>query len=199
MSKRRSNPYKKPDRFTRDAKEAGFAARSVFKLQEIQRRFPILKRGMRVVDLGCCPGSWWAYAAQTVGRQGVAVGLDIEEPPKKFGPFFAASILDTPPQALRDALGGPADVVLSDIAPRTTGDTFGDHVRQIELAQGAHRMARELLVVGGSFVCKVFDGEDAHGFVMDVRSDFDKVKRLRPQAVRKQSREFFVLGLGRKA
>lgn len=195
---RRRNPYKGRDRFTTQAHAEGYAARSVYKLSEIQRRFRVLGRGQRVVDLGCSPGSWWRYAAEQVGASGVVVGVDIYEPEVEAGPWLHRSVLDVTAEELREALGGPADVVLSDMAPRTTGDPFGDHVRQIELATRALELAGEISEPGAHFVCKVFDGEDAHAFVMSVRAAYETVKRVRPKAVRKNSREFFVVALARK-
>ncbi|MEZ4239660.1 MAG: RlmE family RNA methyltransferase [Myxococcota bacterium] len=196
----RSSPYKRPDRFTKQAQREGYAARSVYKLQEIQRRQPILRRGQRVVDLGCAPGSWFVYAAEQVGERGVVVGVDLEEPVSRppWAKAIVGSALDTPAEVLREALGGPADVVLSDMAPRTTGDPTGDHFVQIELARRALALAAELLVPGGAFVCKVVDGEDAPAFVDEVRAAFDKVKRYKPEATRDRSREFFVVGAGFK-
>lgn len=194
-----ANPYRKPDRFTVEAKEQGYAARSVFKLKEIQERLRILRQGQRVVDLGCSPGSWLAYAAEVVGGAGVVLGVDIEEPTVQPGPVLVKSVLEVTAEEILGALGGPADVVLSDMAPRTTGDPTGDHFVQIELAQAAFALARAVLVPGGAFVCKVFDGQDAHAFVQSLRPHFDEVKRLRPDAVRQNSREFFVVGLRFKA
>ncbi|MBX2803589.1 MAG: RlmE family RNA methyltransferase [Myxococcales bacterium] len=193
--RRNNNPYKKADAFTRRAQEEGYAARSVYKLQEIQRRLQPLRRGMRVVDLGCAPGSWWAYAAQCVGPQGSVVGVDITHSDVQAGPFLQQSIFDLTPEILEEAAGGPLGAVLSDMAPRTTGDPFGDHVRQLELARRALHVAIHTLEPGGHFVCKVFDGEEAHPFVMEVRSHFERVKRVRPEAVRRNSREFFVTAL----
>jgi len=185
------------DRLTQRARDEGHVARSVYKLQEIQKRFQILARGQRVVDLGCTPGSWWRYAADLVGPSGVVVGVDIAPPEVSPGPFLGRSVLEVTPDELTEALGGPAQVVLSDMAPRTTGDTFGDHIRQIELAQRALLLANAVLEPGGALVCKVFDGEEAHAFVVQVRETFDRVKRVRPDAVRRQSREFFVVATGR--
>jgi 23S rRNA (uridine2552-2'-O)-methyltransferase len=99
---------------------------------------------------------------------------------------------------LREALAGEADVVISDMAPRTTGNTLGDHVRQIELAQRSLDIAREILKPGGSFLTKVFDGEDSHAFVQGARPLFTKTRRVKPKAVRRESREFFLLCLGFK-
>lgn len=191
------NPYKKPDRFTIQAKEEGYAARSVFKLKEIQARHRLLRPGQRVVDLGCSPGSWLVYAAEQVGRTGIVVGVDIQEPTARPGPVIVKSVLEVTADELRAALGGHgANVVLSDMAPNTTGDPTGDHFLQVELASTARDLAFALLEPGGSFVCKVFDGQDAHPFVVSLRARFDEVKRARPEAVRKNSREFFVVATG---
>lgn len=199
MSRKRRgrNPYV-GDRFTDKARQEGFAARSVYKLDEIQKRMPVLKPGMRVLDLGCHPGSWTRYAVEKVGRNGTVVGIDIEPTVVAGAQTVHGSIEQTSAESLRELLGGPADVVLSDMAPRTTGDTFGDHVRQIELARLAARTALELLRPGGHFVVKVFDGEEAQDFVQSVRPHFARCKRMRPEAVRKNSREFFLVCHERK-
>lgn len=193
----RRNPYT-GDRFTARAREEGYAARSVYKLDEIQRRFPVLSPGDRVLDLGCHPGSWSRYALQWVGRRGRVVGVDLEETAMPGLVFLHGSIEDIGVDALREALGGEADVVLSDMAPRTTGNVLGDHVRQLELARLAVDVALALLAPGGHLVVKVFDGEDAPAFVQDVRPHFERCKRLRPEAVRKVSREFFLVCQGRR-
>jgi 23S rRNA (uridine2552-2'-O)-methyltransferase len=195
VGKRPANPYRKPDRFTRKAKDEGYAARSVYKLEEIARRTGILRRGQRVVDLGCAPGSWLAYAQSQVGPAGIVVGVDLEEPKVSGATVIVRSVDDVTADELRAALGGPADVVLSDMAPRTTGDRFGDHVRQIALARRALELARALLVPGGAFLCKVFDGEETKDFVDEVRRAFGEVRRIKPEAVRSNSREVYVVGM----
>lgn len=192
----RANPYRKPDRFTVQAKEEGYAARSVFKLKEIQQRLRILKPGQRVVDLGCSPGSWLAYVAEIVGRTGTVVGVDLTVPNVAPGTILVKSVLEVAPEELLAALGGRADVLLSDMAPLTTGDTSGDHFAQIELASHARDLALAVLAPGGAFVCKVFDGADAHAFVQSLRPHFAETKRVRPEAVRQNSREFFVVSTG---
>jgi len=184
------------DRFTAKAKADGYLARSVYKLEEIDERFRLFKPGQRVVDLGCSPGSWLVWASERVGRNGKVMGIDILEPGPVDVPFLVADIFDTDPEVFREALGGDADIVLSDMAPRTTGNLLGDHVRQIELATRALEVATQLLKPGGHFIVKVFDGEDAHAYVQSIRPHFDKVKRVRPEAVRTQSREFFVVATG---
>ncbi len=190
-----ANPYKRADTWTRAAKEQGYQARSVFKLSEIDRRFPFLKPGQRVVDLGCYPGSWSQYALERVGRGGVVVGVDFKAPELPDGIWIEGSALDTPAARLREALGGPADVVLSDMAPPTTGVSLTDHVRQVRLVRRALALATELLVPGGTFVAKVFDGEEVPEVQEALRAVFGRLRRVRPPAVRQNSREFFLLCL----
>jgi 23S rRNA (uridine2552-2'-O)-methyltransferase len=187
------NPYKRPDRFTQKAKEEGYAARSVYKLDEIDRRARILRRGQRVLDLGCAPGSWSKY---TIERTGGVVGVDLTEVAMPGGTFLTASIDDLTAEQLRESLGGKADVVLSDMAPLTTGTRDADHYAQIELARRAFEIACEILVPGGAFVCKVFEGQDAKAFELDVRRRFGETKRMRPEAVRANSREWFLVATG---
>ena len=200
MSRRRrgKNPYEKPDRFTQEARLKGYPARSVFKLDEIQRRTNLLRPGHRVVDLGCYPGSWSKYALQVIGRRGRLVGIDLEAPQGLRGTYLEQGVEDVDLSELRAALGGPADLVLSDMAPATTGDRFGDHVRQVALAEQGLALALELLVPGGHFCAKVFDGEGAHAFVQSVRPHFTRTRRIKPEATRGRSVEFFVVGLERR-
>lgn len=195
---RKAKAYKGRDRFGDQAAAEGYVARSVCKLQEIQRRCRVLKQGQRVVDLGCSPGSWLQYAGRVVGRRGRVVGVDLA-PVVAEGPVvLQRSVFSVDADELIALLGGRPDVVLSDMAPRTTGNTLGDHVRQVELAQRAAELALELLEPGGCFVCKVFDGEEAHGFVQSLRPSFERTRRVRPEAVRANSREFFVVCSGRR-
>lgn len=191
-----SNPYSKPDRFTRKAKAEGYAARSVYKLEEVQRRFRLFKPGQRAVDLGCFPGSWSKYLIQKVGRNGTVVGVDLERPELEGGHWITRTVFEVEASEILEALGGKADAVVSDMAPRTTGNKLFDHVQQIELADRALHLAGELLVPGGSFVAKVFEGEDAPAYCDRVKARFGKLKRVRPEAVRKNSREFFVVATG---
>lgn len=199
MSRKRNNSYKTGDRFNQKAKAEGYRARSVYKLTEIQKRFRPFQQGQRVIDLGCAPGSWSRYAQQQVGRKGAVVGIDLQEVQSLAGcTLLQRDVYEVTADELLEHLGGPADFVLSDMAPKTTGDRFGDHVRQIEICRRALEVARQTLSPGGNFVCKVFEGEDAPGFIDEVRASFGKVKRIRPEAVRRESVEFFVLGMGFK-
>ena len=187
------------DHFGRKAKSDGYAARSVYKLEEINKRFSVIPRNGRVLDLGCSPGSWSNFVKQAGGADTHLVGIDLTEVGGYRGNQFVDSVFDVSLDRIREALGGGADLVMSDMAPATTGNRFTDHVRQIELAEQARLLASALLVPGGNFVVKVFEGEDASDLVSRIRADFTKTKRVKPKAVRKESVEFFVVGLGRKA
>lgn len=189
------NPYKRADRFTKAAKEQGFKARSVFKLSEAQRRFRVFKQGQRVVDLGCYPGSWTQYVIQQVGGRGSVVGVDLKEPEMGGATFLTRSVFEVTSEELVEALGGAPDVVLSDMAPSTTGVALTDHVRQMELVRCARDIAVQCLAPGGTFYVKIFDGEEVPAFQTELRAHFGKVRRLRPEAVRQNSREFFMLAM----
>lgn len=185
--KGKGNPYR-GDRFTRKAKSQGYGARSVFKLQEMDQRFKLFRKGAKVVDLGCSPGSWSRYVSQ-MGCQ--LVGVDIQPTPGIPGLFIEKSALDVTADELLEELGR-VDVMLSDMAPRTTGDKYGDHIRQIELARKALALAVELDTE--SFVVKVFDGAETQDFTAEVRAAFPKLKRVKPEATRQRSVEFFLVG-----
>jgi 23S rRNA (uridine2552-2'-O)-methyltransferase len=188
--------YKRPDAWTRKAKAEGYAARSVYKLDELDRRHHVLpRRGAAVVDLGCFPGSWSRWLLERGAR---VVGVDLQAPELSGGTWIARSVYDVDADTLLEALGGRADLLVSDMAPNTTGNRLGDHVRQIELADRALELACACLTPEGGFVVKVFDGEDAPAYVNRVRAAFREVKRLKPDATRDRSVEFFLVAKGRK-
>lgn len=189
---------KRPDHWTRKAKAEGFAARSVYKLDEIQARFRVLGPGMRVLDLGCAPGSWSQRARAIVGPKGVILGIDLTPVERYPGIQIVGSILDQSAESLRAALGGPPDCVLSDMAPNTSGARLLDHCRQLELADAALAVATQTLGPRGAFVVKVFDGVDAPRFVARVKGAFSQVKRVKPEATRDESVEFFLVCSGPK-
>ena len=191
------NPYKKPDRFTVAAKKAGFPARSVFKLEEIDRRVRIFRPGMKVLDLGAAPGSWSLYVAQRVGPKGRVLAIDLQPiavamPPNvevRPGDAFAISSLEEQ---------GPFDVVLSDMAPATTGVRFTDQSRSFDLFMQALAVAERSLAPGGTFVGKIFMGEDLPKARAKVRELFAKERLIRPETTRASSYELFVIGEKRK-
>ena len=195
MSNRRN-----ADHYTRRAKEQGFAARSVFKLQELDKKHQLFKRGQRVLDLGCAPGSWLKFMAQRVGPKGRAVGIDRFEvsPMAPHVHTIAGDIYETDPQIFFQLAQGHFDVITSDMAPDTCGNRFVDHVRSIELCQAASGVAEQLLIEGGAFVCKVFEGEDLQSFVNDLKGRYKTVKRFKPKSTRNESVELFLTALGKK-
>ncbi len=185
------------DSFGDKAKKEGFAARSIYKLEEIDKRAQLLKRGMRVLDLGAFPGSWTQYAALKVGREGHVLAVDQQEWQNGFGPNVETRQCDV--LALTSQmLGGPAsfDLVISDMAPWTTGTRFVDQCRSFDLFMHAVDIAEGTLVGGGSFVGKIFQGPDFDKAKKHVESLFTKTRVLKPEASRKESYEIFVVGLG---
>lgn len=193
---------RRPDHFARRAQREGFAARSVYKLEEIDRRVGLLRRGMRVLDLGCSPGSWLQYAAAAVGPRGRVVGIDLKPVEVAGGAHVRAEVADafeTPPAQLLDWGGGPFDLVLSDMAPATSGNRLADHARSIDLCRRALTVAEAVLASGGGFVCKVFEGEDAADLAADVRSRFERFKRIKPKGTRSESVELFFVAQGYRA
>jgi len=193
------NPYKRADRFTLAAKAKGFPARSVFKLEDIDRRLRLLKPGMNVLDLGACPGSWMLYAAQKIGRGGKLLAVDlkpIEVPVPDNALFVLGDALALDNEAL--STFAPYDVVLSDMAPNTTGNRLGDQTRSYELFVRAVAVAEKLLKPGGAFVGKIFMGEDFATAKKAVKRVFAEERALRPEGVRASSYELFVAGLDKK-
>lgn len=193
------NPYKKPDAFTKAAKAQGFPARSVFKLEEIDRRVRLFRQGQRVLDLGAAPGSWSMYASQKVGPKGRVFAVDIAE----IRAFLGANVTVLRGDALslsNDQLAesAPYDVVLSDMAPSTTGSKVADQARSFELFDRAVTVAAALSVPGGAFVGKLFMSEDFITARDRLRSLYTEVRNIRPEGTRAQSSEVFLVGLGRK-
>ncbi len=201
MPKKRKgeNPYKRADRFTVEAKRQGFPARSVFKLEEIDRRIRLLKPGMHVLDLGAAPGSWMLYASQKIGRGGKLLAVDLE-PIEVPIPENAIFVMGDALALDNEALGthAPYDVVLSDMAPRTTGNRLGDQTRSYELFLRALAVAEKLCKPGGAFVGKIFMGEDFPHAKKALKRVFEEDRALRPEGVRANSYELFLVGLAKK-
>jgi 23S rRNA (uridine2552-2'-O)-methyltransferase len=193
------NPYKKADAFTQEARRAGFPARSVFKLEEIDRRVRLLKPGMRVLDLGAAPGSWSLYVTQKVGASGRLVAIDLD-PLNIPLPENAVAIVGDALTLDNEALAehAPYDVVLSDMAPRTTGNRLGDQTRSFELYMRALAVAEQLLKPGGAFVGKIFMGEDFAEAKAATKQLFREERAIRPEGTRANSYEIFLIGLGKK-
>jgi 23S rRNA (uridine2552-2'-O)-methyltransferase len=172
----------------------------VYKLQEIQKKYHILVRGARVLDLGCAPGSWLQFAARTVGPDGRVVGIDLT--PVNIRLPENVRVITGDVADLEGHLAGLGqtrfDALLSDMAPATTGNRHVDEARSVGLCEAALDVAERMLLPGGNFVCKIFQGSDFKTFTDAVRCRFDRQTATRPQSTRKASREVFVIGIGKK-
>ena len=185
------------DAFGAKAKKEGFAARSVYKLEEIDRRNQLLRRGMRVLDLGAFPGSWTQYASSKVGAEGHVLAVDQQEWRGAFAPNVETRQCDVLALTPRD-VGGVAsfDLVMSDMAPWTTGTRFVDQCRSFDLYVHALAMAEGSLRGDGHFIGKIFQGPDFDDAKKRTQALFTKVRVMKPEASRQESYEIFVIGLG---
>jgi 23S rRNA (uridine2552-2'-O)-methyltransferase len=197
MGRGRQNPYARPDARTRAAKAAGYPARSVFKLEEIDRRVKLLRAGQHVADLGAAPGSWSKYVVTRIGPSGRLLSVDLEPlavPLPPTAEVICGDVLVLEPALL--AKLAPYDVVLSDMAPHTTGNRSADSWRSYELFERALDLARDTLKPGGSFVGKLFMGESFEQARAKAAGCFGEVRIIRPETTRSMSVEVFLVGLG---
>jgi 23S rRNA (uridine2552-2'-O)-methyltransferase len=185
------------DHYTHKAKSDGFAARSVYKLSEIDKRRKLFKPGQRILDLGCHPGSWSKYAAQSIAPGGLVIGVDRNPttPPHANVKTITSDIFNLNADFKQDAPQG-FHAVLSDLAPDTTGIRDVDEARSLELAQRALEIALENLRPNGFFVVKIFQGPDFKAWLDEAKKSFSTHNIIRPEATRKKSREIFVLLAG---
>ncbi|MDP8999908.1 MAG: RlmE family RNA methyltransferase [Myxococcota bacterium] len=196
---RPKNPYAKPDHFTRAARDAGFPARSVFKLEEIDRRVRLFRPGMRVLDLGASPGSWSLYAIDRIGPTGklLAVDLELLTVPLPANASFRSCDVFAPDDALFDTFA-PYDVVLSDMAPNTTGNRITDQARSLDLFMRAVAVAARLGAPGGAFVGKIFMSGDLPLARAELRRHYAAERLIRPEGTRPISTEIFAVGSGKR-
>ena len=189
------------DPYVAEARSRGYRSRAAFKLQQLDDRCRFLRTGARVVDLGAAPGGWTQIAVARVGAEqgrGKVVGIDI----LPMDPIPGATLIELDflapeaPAAIASALGGPAEVVLSDMAAPTTGHAATDHRRIMALAEVAYDFAREILAKGGTFVCKVFQGGTERELLEALKRDFESVRHAKPPASRAESAEVYVVALG---
>ncbi|HEX2674243.1 MAG TPA: RlmE family RNA methyltransferase [Polyangiaceae bacterium] len=199
MSARKGNVYEKPDARTKAAKAQGFPARSVFKLEEIDRRVKLLRGGQKVLDLGAAPGSWSLYASQKVGPGGRVLAVDLQEIRQAFPPNVKVSqgdALTLENAALSEF--APYDVVLSDMAPNTSGSKIRDQAGSLELCLRALDVALALGKPGSHFVAKIFMSGDFQIARKLAGERYEKCQVIRPEGTRAQSTEVFIVGLGLK-
>ncbi|MBX9825789.1 MAG: RlmE family RNA methyltransferase [Xanthobacteraceae bacterium] len=186
------------DPYVARAKREGYRSRAAFKLIEIDDKHRLFKPGARVADLGAAPGGWSQVAAKRVGAQGRVVGIDILDMDEIAGVEFAKiDFLDpAAPDRLKTMLGGPADVVLSDMAANATGHRQTDHLKIMALVEAAAEFAGEVLKPGGSFLAKVIQGGTEGALLAGLKRDFATVKHVKPAASRSDSAELYVLATG---
>ncbi len=190
------------DFYFKKAKKENYPARSVYKLEEAQKKYRFLKIGDTVLDLGCQPGSWSIYAARIVGPAGLVVGVDLQEG-KRISIAKAAEIIWLCGDIMADDIPGKIQeirqgfrTILSDMAPRTSGNKWVDQQQSLNLARRVLELTGMLLESGGNLYVKVFEGEDFREFAESVRKSFKTVKIIKPKSSRNESREVFILGTG---
>jgi 23S rRNA (uridine2552-2'-O)-methyltransferase len=188
-----------PDSFRTRARAEGYVARAVYKLKAIDAKYRLFREGQRVLDLGCSPGSWLQYLAARVGSRGLVLGVDaaplaIDVSPPLYFIQAAVESLDFDSLA---AVSPVFDVVLSDLAPKTTGVRDVDQQRSLELAWRALELARRFLAPGGHFLVKVFAGPDLPDLAAALKNEFRTFRQVKPSGSRAASREIYLLGLNR--
>jgi 23S rRNA (uridine2552-2'-O)-methyltransferase len=187
------------DSYRHQARAEGFVSRAVYKLKAIDEKYRLFRPGYRVLDLGCSPGSWLQYIASRVGPEGLALGVDVAgvKVPLAHPLYFVpGDILSIDLEAIR-AQSPYFEVIVSDLAPRTTGVKGVDQQRSLELAQQAWAVAQKLLVRGGHFLVKIFEGPDTGVLIAQLKKAFKQCHRLKPAGSRPASKEYYLLGLGK--
>jgi 23S rRNA (uridine2552-2'-O)-methyltransferase len=192
------------DPYVSEAKRLGYRSRAAFKLIELDDRFHVLKSGARVVDLGAAPGGWTQIAVQRVGAlkgKGLVVGVDIQPiQPIPGAMLLQADFMDpSTPAAIKAALCGNADLVLSDMAAPAMGHQQTDHARIVALAEAAYDFAVEILAPRGGFVCKVFQGGAEGELLRRLKYDFAELRHAKPPASRSESAEVYLVAQGFRA
>lgn len=176
------------DYFYEKAKKERYPARSVYKLEEIDKKYHIIKSGCRILDLGASPGSWMKYCSSKVGVGGLVIGVDKE----KLKIDLPGNTRFIQEDVFKVEIPQGFDVVLSDLAPSTTGTREVDQARSIELVRQAFSIAQKVLKKGGHFICKVFQGPDVKGFIDSIRPGFEWVRLIKPVGSRSESFEIYI-------
>jgi len=186
--------YSQTDAYSKKARKENYPARSIYKLQEINQKYKIIGIADRVLDLGCAPGSWLLYLSKAVGYDGKIIGVDISDLKTE----IPQNVFFVKESVTKFETGEKFEVVVSDLAAHTTGIEFSDVEETLELCYGALEIAKKVLIKGGNFLCKIFEGEGTDDFFKEVKKNFEFTKRYKPKASRKQSREMYVVGMGFK-
>lgn len=191
--------YNPKDHYFKKAKEQNFAARSVFKLEEIDQKFKIIHPHQKILDLGAAPGSWSQYCSKKIGPTGRILGIDLStiEINLKNAVFVQADLRDLELENIikENGFEPPFDVVISDMAPRTTGIRFTDQARSFELCELALDVAKKFLKKDGHFVCKLFHSDEFATLRKLIETNFQRFEAVKPNSTRKISKEIFLVGL----
>lgn len=196
-----SNSYMKPDYWSQKAFAEGYPARSVYKLKEMDEKFGLIKKATRCLDLGAAPGSWTTYVLRVLDGNGHVTAVDLSPLSKEVkGPNLAFFQGDLYAAAIRDAASklGPYNLVICDAAPATTGNRTVDTTRSSGLVELAIFYAEQMLLSGGNFVVKIFQGADQQEHLKKIRALFTTAKGFKPEACRTESFETYLIGLGKK-
>lgn len=192
--------YERKDTYYRQAKKAGYRSRAAYKLAQIAAKEKAVRPGDRVIDAGAAPGGWSQILLAMVGGGGRVAAVDLlpmETLPGGNFRFWRRDLADPAlPAELLAFLGGKADAVVSDAAPNTTGSSFTDQARSADLVRAVFGLARETLRGGGTFLAKIFGGAEADAVFRDLKPHFGELRRIRPDATRKESFELYFLGKG---
>jgi 23S rRNA (uridine2552-2'-O)-methyltransferase len=189
----------KKDQFRRLAREQGYRSRSAFKLKQINESYKILNRGNCVVDIGCAPGGWIQIALSEVGPKGKVIGIDIKKIEPLIKAFFIQGNIQDE-EILNSILkfsNSSVDVVLSDLSPNVSGNWDLDHARQIDLTRSALKLSNKILKKGGKVVLKVFQGDMLNELIDELKKEFKKVIRTKPNASRQTSSEIYLICIGK--
>jgi 23S rRNA (uridine2552-2'-O)-methyltransferase len=188
------------DHYFHKARKNGYAARSAYKLEEIDKKYRIIRKGNAVLDLGCSPGSWLQYVSKKVGESGHVLGVDLQPVNISLPPHVKVIQADIFELTVNDLQieGGLADVILSDMAPKTSGIQTADAQRSYMLNKKVLDLADDLLSQQGTLLVKAFQGKPLDELRSDFREMFDQVKLCKPKSSRSESVEIFILGTGRK-
>jgi len=188
------------DSYRRQAQAEGYVSRAVYKLKAMDEKYRLFRPGQRVLDLGCSPGSWLQYIVSRVGSEGLVLGVDLAAPQVPLVHplyFLAGDVLSLDFEAIR-AQSPYFNVIVSDLAPKTSGIKGVDQERSLELAQRAWDAAQELLAPGGHFLVKIFEGPDIGSLAAQLKKAFRRFHRVKPAGSRAASKEYYLLGLGKQ-